>query len=89
VSQKPPVLLVYAEGLNRQLVTDAHRARLAGLCRVLEPEPIAGFDDPRAQPHLGSVEILLTGWGCPPIDAGALARMPKLRGAFHAASRGS
>ncbi|MBW2313129.1 MAG: hydroxyacid dehydrogenase [Deltaproteobacteria bacterium] len=85
MSEKPPVLLVYAEGLNRQLVTDAHRARLAGLCRVLEPEPVPNFDDPRALPHLDTVEILLTGWGCPPLDEAALDRVPNLRGAFHAA----
>jgi phosphoglycerate dehydrogenase-like enzyme len=85
MSDKPPVLLVYAEALNRQLVTEAHRERLAGLCRVLEPEPVPNFDDPRATPHLDAVEILLTGWGCPALDDAALARMPRLRGAFHAA----
>ena len=85
MSDKPPVLLVYAAALNRQLATDAHRERLTGLCRVLDPEPLSGFDDPRAQPHLASVEILITGWGCPPLDAAVLERMPRLRGVFHAA----
>jgi len=85
MSRKPPVLLVYAAALNRELVTDAHRDRLAGLCHVLDPEPVPGFDDPRAAPHLDSVEILLSGWGCPRLDAATLDRMPKLRGAFHAA----
>jgi phosphoglycerate dehydrogenase-like enzyme len=85
MSRKPPVLSVYAAALNRQLVTDAHRERLAGLCQVLDPEPVPGFDDPRAAPHLERVEILLTGWGCPPLDEDALDRLPNLRGAFHAA----
>jgi phosphoglycerate dehydrogenase-like enzyme len=85
MSRKPPVLLVYAAALNRSLVTEAHRERLARLCSVLDPEPVSGFDDPRAAPHLDSLEILLTGWGCPPLDAAALDRMPKLRGVFHAA----
>lgn len=85
VSRKPPVLLVYAAALNRELVTDAHRTRLAALCHVLDPKPVPGFDDPRALPHLGEVEILLTGWGCPPLDEDVLERMPNLRGAFHAA----
>lgn len=30
-------------------------------------------------------EILLTGWGCPRIDAAALAHLPKLRAVLHAA----
>lgn len=85
MSRKPPVLLVYAEALNRQLLTDAHRERLARLCTVLEPEPVPGFDDPRARRHLHEVEVLLTGWGCPRLDEDVLDRMPKLRGAFHAA----
>jgi len=85
MSDSPPVLLVYAAPLSPQLVTQAHRERLAGLCRVLEPEPVPHFDDPRALPHLDAVEILLTGWGCPPLDAKTLDRMPRLRGAFHAA----
>jgi phosphoglycerate dehydrogenase-like enzyme len=81
----PGALLVFAPALNRQLVTDAHRARLSRLCRVLEPEPVASFDDPRARARLAEVEVLVTGWGCPPLDAAALARMPRLRAAFHAA----
>lgn len=85
MSRKPPVLLVYAAALNRSLVTEAHRERLAGLCTVLDPEPIPGFEDARAAPHLDSVEILLSGWGCPPLDGATLDRMPKLRGVFHAA----
>lgn len=85
MSDKPPVLLVYAPALNTELMTDAHRERLAGLCRVLEPEPVPGFDDPRAKPHLHHVEVLVTGWGCPELGGKALDRMPRLRAAFHAA----
>ena len=85
MSETPPTLLLYAEGLNRGLVTVAHRERLAGLCELLEPEPVANFEDGRAVPHLDRVEVLITGWGCPRLDAPALDRVPKLRAAFHAA----
>lgn len=85
MSTKPPALLVYAEPLNRHLVTPAHRERLAALCELPVPEPIPNFDDPRAADVLGRVEVLVTGWGCPPLDAAVLDRMPKLRAAFHAA----
>jgi phosphoglycerate dehydrogenase-like enzyme len=76
---------MYAEGLNRDLVTPAHRERLADLGALLEPEPVANLDDPRAKPHLERVEVLVTGWGCPRLDAAALERLPRLRAAFHAA----
>jgi phosphoglycerate dehydrogenase-like enzyme len=85
MSEPPAVLLVFAPALNRQLVSDAHRERLGKLGRVLEPEPLPGLDDPRAARHLPDVEVLVTGWGCPRLDAAALARMPRLRAAFHAA----
>ncbi|RVX41598.1 phosphoglycerate dehydrogenase-like enzyme [Nonomuraea polychroma] len=41
------------------------------------------FDDPRLD--LAETEILITGWGCPPLDAAVLARAPRLRGVLHAA----
>ncbi|MFI6738524.1 hydroxyacid dehydrogenase [Nonomuraea sp. NPDC050451] len=41
------------------------------------------FDDPRLD--LADVEILITGWGCPPIDEALLAAAPRLRAVLHAA----
>ena len=35
--------------------------------------------------RLASVEVLITSWGCPPIDAEVLAAAPNLRAALHAA----
>lgn len=85
MSEKPPLLILYAEGLNRDLFGAAQHERLSGLCELLEPAPLSDLDDPRATPHLDRVEVLLTGWGCPRLDAGALDRLPRLRAAFHAA----
>ncbi|WAL74772.1 hydroxyacid dehydrogenase [Kitasatospora sp. YST-16] len=36
-------------------------------------------------PGPASVELLITSWGCPPLDAAALARMPALKAVVHAA----
>lgn len=44
----------------------------------------AGHDERRAE-ALARAEVLITGWGCPPIDGAALARMPRLRAVLHAA----
>ncbi|MFI6789638.1 hydroxyacid dehydrogenase [Nonomuraea sp. NPDC050383] len=41
------------------------------------------FDDPRLP--LADIEVLLTGWGCPPLDEALLAAAPRLRAVLHAA----
>ncbi len=85
MSDKPPLLMVFAAALNRGQLTAAHRERLAAVSEPVLPESIPNFDDPAAAEHLGRVEIVLSSWGCPPVDARVLERMPKLRAIFHAA----
>ncbi|MCX5151879.1 hydroxyacid dehydrogenase [Streptomyces sp. NBC_00320] len=48
---------------------------------------LTGFDhdEPELHRRLAEAEVLFTGWGCPPLDAGALERMPRLRAVVHAA----
>ncbi|MET7933148.1 hydroxyacid dehydrogenase [Streptomyces sp. NPDC005322] len=43
------------------------------------------FGDPRVRRVLAEAEILLTGWGCPYIDAPVLEAAPRLRAVLHAA----
>lgn len=40
---------------------------------------------PRAREVLAGTELLVTGWGCPPLDAGVLATAPALRAVAHTA----
>ncbi|MFI0733870.1 hydroxyacid dehydrogenase [Streptomyces sp. NPDC021225] len=52
----------------------------------VDPSLIAeDFRDPRVRSVLGRAEILLTGWGCPPVDAAVLDAAPRLRAVLHAA----
>jgi phosphoglycerate dehydrogenase-like enzyme len=83
--EPPTVVLAMAPALTPDLFTPALRARLAALAALPDPEPLARFDDERAARLLGAAEILLTGWGCPRIDAEVLARAPRLRAIVHAA----
>ncbi|MGH0030620.1 MAG: hydroxyacid dehydrogenase [Myxococcota bacterium] len=85
MSAKAPALLLLHPALNRDLLSDDALARLARSCALVVPEPVATLDDPRLAEHLERIELLVTGWGCPPLDAAALDRLPKLRAAFHAA----
>jgi phosphoglycerate dehydrogenase-like enzyme len=41
--------------------------------------------DPAAAPALARAEVLITGWGCPRLDADALAAAPRLHTVLHAA----
>ncbi|MEU6574289.1 hydroxyacid dehydrogenase [Streptomyces sp. NPDC046805] len=43
------------------------------------------FSDPRVRAALARAEILVTGWGCPRLDAAALDAAPGLRAVLHAA----
>ncbi|MEU6408307.1 hydroxyacid dehydrogenase [Microbispora sp. NPDC046933] len=46
---------------------------------------LTSFDGPDAARAMAGAEILLTGWGCPRIDAEVLSAMPRLRAILHAA----
>ncbi|MBD0423291.1 hydroxyacid dehydrogenase [Streptomyces sp. TRM S81-3] len=67
---------------------------------VLDPESLAAFralcdlapfpvlDDlstPRARSLLADADLLITGWGCPPLDADVLRAAPRLRAVVHTA----
>jgi phosphoglycerate dehydrogenase-like enzyme len=43
------------------------------------------FDSPEVIAVLNDVEILVTGWGCPPVDTAVLQAAPRLRAILHAA----
>lgn len=61
---------------------------LAALSRVCDLAPLPVLDDfttDRARAVLAETELLVTGWGCPPLDAAALAAAPRLRAVVHAA----
>ncbi|MEV8565057.1 hydroxyacid dehydrogenase [Streptomyces sp. NPDC051322] len=49
------------------------------------PYVIREFHSPEAAAALADAEVLLTGWGCPPIDAALLGRAPRLGAVIHAA----
>ncbi len=59
---------------------------LAALRRVCELVPGPALDDlgsARARAVLRNTEVLVTGWGCPPLDAAVLATAPRLRAVVH------
>lgn len=79
------VALAMSGRIARRVMNDEHWARLDALCYVLDRDPLRAFDDDRAARLLARTELLLTGWGCPRIDAAVLDRAPALRAIVHAA----
>jgi len=81
--------------LNIALAMPSHTAQAVFPPRILEPlepaltllgrEPIQNFTSPAGRSMLAQVDILLTGWGCPPIDDEVLDAAPRLRYVLHAA----
>ncbi|MGR6968626.1 hydroxyacid dehydrogenase [Streptomyces cynarae] len=58
---------------------------LAALCDLAPPPVLDDFTRPRARAVLADVDLLVTGWGCPPLDEEALAAAPRLRAVVHTA----
>ncbi|MGW5277239.1 hydroxyacid dehydrogenase [Streptomyces sp. NPDC004044] len=72
-------------GLLDDVFPPSVRARLEESADLLTPSTISEFESPDAAVALASAEVMLTGWGCPPIDAALLDRAPGLRAVIHAA----
>ncbi|SDB86719.1 Phosphoglycerate dehydrogenase [Sanguibacter gelidistatuariae] len=82
---RPVVAAVMGEGVLDRLFDDAARVRLAGLSHGGTFAELVGFEDPQDEAVLADIEVLVTGWGCPRVDASVLDRMPRLRSIVHSA----
>lgn len=73
-----------AENVTRIFPPDA-LARLSELVDIDLSLVARDFTDPRVRARLAATEILITGWGCPTLDADTLDAAPELRAVLHAA----
>ncbi|MBL1120177.1 hydroxyacid dehydrogenase [Streptomyces sp. 110] len=64
---------------------DAELDRLRALATVGDPVMVDELTSAKSMSRLGDVEVLITSWGCPPLDDEALQAAPRLRAVFHAA----
>jgi phosphoglycerate dehydrogenase-like enzyme len=60
-------------------------AALRQVCELAPPPVLDDFSTERARAVLRDVEVLVTGWGCPPVDAAVLDGAPRLRAIVHTA----
>ncbi|MFF4604271.1 hydroxyacid dehydrogenase [Streptomyces sp. NPDC001339] len=76
-----------APATAERLFSDRHRARLRSLTHT-DPRLVAdelADPAPAVAAALARAEILLTGWGAPPLTSRVLAAAPRLRAVVHAA----
>lgn len=83
--QRPRTVLVMRPGLLDDVFPPLVRARIEDAAELRHPAVISEFDSPEASVALADAEVLLTGWGCPTVDAALLQRAPRLRAVIHAA----
>ncbi|ACP25278.1 putative glycerate dehydrogenase [Sinorhizobium fredii NGR234] len=82
---RPAIAFAMQPERTQHVLTPDLLARIDSLSRILDPRPMTGFADSRANRLLAEAEILVTGWGAPRFDAAALAAAPRLRLVVHAA----
>jgi phosphoglycerate dehydrogenase-like enzyme len=85
MAERPMVVLAMHPVLTEGMLAPEHVERLRALCELPDTAPLASFAEPRAGALLARAEVLLSGWGCPPLDAALLARAPRLGFVAHAA----
>ncbi|HSZ41891.1 MAG TPA: hydroxyacid dehydrogenase [Trebonia sp.] len=83
--RRPETLLVMGADTFRLQFGDAELGRLAATAALGDPLVVHELISPRARERLRTAEVLLTSWGCPPLDAGTMAAAPELRAVLHAA----
>jgi phosphoglycerate dehydrogenase-like enzyme len=85
MTRKPKALLVMNSGTMADQFDASRLERLAGLVDLDGEIWTDSLDKPELAPELAEVEILITSWGVPRLDAQRLERMPRLRAVFHCA----
>jgi phosphoglycerate dehydrogenase-like enzyme len=76
---RPAALLAFDPELNPATVSAEQRGRFEALVDWLHREPIEDLAAPDVRPLLARVEIVVTGWGLPPMSPALLAAAPRLR----------
>ncbi|WP_407077788.1 hydroxyacid dehydrogenase [Streptomyces phytohabitans] len=84
-TRRPRAVLAMAPGTAAAVLRPPALAALGAHCDLVPPPPLDDFGTDRARAALATAELLVTGWGCPPVDAAALAAAPRLRAIVHTA----
>lgn len=81
---RPVLTLAMDPGTQRRIVDDGFVQRLSEVADVRSSR-LTEFSSPDALSALAETELLVTGWGCPPLTTEVLAAAPRLRAVVHTA----
>ena len=84
-TRRPETMLVLGEDWLRTQFGAAELARLAAAATLADPIAATELSSPPVRARLAVVEVLITSWGCPPLDRDVLGHVPRLRAVLHAA----
>ncbi|WP_327699610.1 hydroxyacid dehydrogenase [Streptomyces sp. NBC_00459] len=82
---RPRAALAMSQDAATAVLDPASLTALAAVCDLAPLPVLDDFGTERAREILTDVDLLVTGWGCPALDADALAAAPRLRAVVHTA----
>jgi phosphoglycerate dehydrogenase-like enzyme len=80
---KPKLALCYDKRLYRESFRAIDWDRLAAVVDIVDREPLMTYVDAHAETILRDVEVLITGWDAPLLEADGLRNLPRLRMISH------
>lgn len=83
MAKSPRTALIMHPVVRDELITPHHMERLRRVANLIDEEPFRDLD--AVGGALGQVELLVTSWGCPRLDADSIARLPRLKLIAHLA----
>jgi phosphoglycerate dehydrogenase-like enzyme len=85
MTARPKALFAMDPVFTPLLFPESHLRRLGAVLDLDTETVFADFARPEADAALADVEVVVSGWGAPTLDADVLARAPKLRTVLYAA----
>ncbi|GAA3809576.1 hydroxyacid dehydrogenase [Streptomyces coacervatus] len=82
---RPRTALAMSQAAATAVLDPESLAALAAVCDLAPPPALDDLTTARAREVLAEVDLLVTCWGCPPLDTDVLATAPRLRAVVHAA----
>ncbi|MGH3313524.1 MAG: hydroxyacid dehydrogenase [Streptomyces sp.] len=82
---RPHAALAMNPEAAERILTPEYLTALAEHTELAPPPALDDLATDRARRVLAGTELLITGWGCPPLDGAALAAAPRLRAVAHTA----
>jgi phosphoglycerate dehydrogenase-like enzyme len=75
---RPRIALSMLDGMLGYAFAPEHLERLEAVGEIIDPVPLASFDDDRAATVLAEADVLLGHWGCPTLTAEVMDAAPRL-----------